>query len=93
MRSLKSSAALREDDSHVETFIPVRIQSLFHNAGGVSLLSVNSDNGKRIGKSKDVSFGKSIRGDNCSDAMIRLVDRKYALEVLTRYPNLVVATV
>jgi len=76
----KSDAVLRQDDSHVETLIPVRIQSLFHNAGCMSLLSVHSDNGERIGKSEDISFGKSIRSDNCSDTMIRLIDGKYALE-------------
>jgi hypothetical protein len=46
----------------------------------MSLLSVHSDNGERIGQSEDISFGKSIRSDNCSDTMIRLIDGKYALE-------------
>src|SRR6202044_1574428 len=79
MRSTKSGAVLRQDNTHVETLIPVRIESLFHNAGCMSLLSVHSDNGERIGKSEDISFGKSIGGDNCSDTMIRLTDGKYVV--------------
>jgi hypothetical protein len=59
----------------------------------MSLLSIHSDNGERIGKSEDISFRKSIGGNNCSDTMIRLTDGKYtARGGLTSYSNLVVAT-
>jgi hypothetical protein len=54
-------------DSHVEAFIPVRVQRLLHNAGCVSLLSVDSDYGERVGKSEDISFGESIGSNDCSD--------------------------
>ena len=38
---------------HVEALVPVRIQSLFHDAGGVCLLGVNCDDGKRIRQTEE----------------------------------------
>jgi len=70
-------------DSHVEAFIPVRVQRLLHNASCVGLLSVNSDYGERVGKSEDISFGESISSNDCSDVTTVLRNSQSAAERYT----------
>jgi hypothetical protein len=45
------------DDLHVKALVPVWIQSLLDDTGGVSLLCVNSNDGKGVWKTKDVALG------------------------------------
>jgi len=51
-----------EGNVHVKALVPVRVQSLFHDAGGVCLLGVNCDDGERIRQTEDVPFGEAICG-------------------------------
>lgn len=52
--------------AHVEALVPVRVQRLLHDAGSVSLLRIDGDDGEGIGETEDFALGQAIGGDNCA---------------------------
>lgn len=57
----------RIGDVDVEAVVPVGVQGLFDDRGGVGLLSVDGDDGERIRETKDIALGQAVGGDD-SDA-------------------------
>ncbi|KAI3481094.1 hypothetical protein L1887_56668 [Cichorium endivia] len=51
-------------DGDIEAVVPVRVERLFDDGRGMGLLSVDGDDGERIGKTEDITLGQSIGGND-----------------------------
>ena len=51
-----SGSADAEYDPHIETLVPVRVQSLLDDTSCVRLLSVDRDDRERVRKTEDLAF-------------------------------------
>jgi len=52
-------------DAHIKGLIPVRVQSLLHDARCMRLLGVDCDDSERIWEAKHIALGQAICGYNC----------------------------
>lgn len=59
-------------NSHVKALVPVRVEGLLHDAGGVGLLGIDGNHGEGVGKTEDLALGQAIGGDDCARVRGRL---------------------
>lgn len=67
MKMYVQRAVLDTEYAHIEALIPVGVEGLPDDTGGMCLLCIYGNDCKGVWETEDLSFGQTISSDDCDE--------------------------